>query len=79
MRRRLDDEEQAIFVMSLAGIGRLEIAKTLRISQSGLQSRLSEMVRKLETMDMGNPTSPAPVEERSGVRARRFVTDLPAH
>jgi DNA-binding NarL/FixJ family response regulator len=51
MRCRLDDEEQAIFGMSLAGIPRVEIAKILGISQSGLESRLWETLRKLEGMD----------------------------
>jgi DNA-binding NarL/FixJ family response regulator len=51
IRRRLDDEEQAIFGMVLAGIARLEIATILRISLSELESRLSEMVRKLERIE----------------------------
>lgn len=53
MRRRLDGQEQAIFGMSLAGISRREIAKTLRMSESELESRLWEMLRKLETADVG--------------------------
>ena len=51
MRCRLDDEEQAIFGMALAGIPRREIARVLQISQSGLESRLSGMLRKLESID----------------------------
>ncbi len=52
MRRRLGDEEQAIFGMSLAGIAPAEIAKTLRLSSAGLESRLWEMLRKLENLDV---------------------------
>jgi two-component system, NarL family, response regulator DevR len=51
MRRRFDHEEQAIFGMALAGIPRPEIARILRIPQSELESRLSEMLSKLETID----------------------------
>lgn len=54
MRRRLDGEEQAIFGMSLAGIASGEIAKTLGISESGLESRQWEMLRKLKAMG-GDP------------------------
>ncbi len=76
IRRRFDTEEQAIFGMSLAGIASVEIAETLRISESGLESRLGEMLRKLETMDMESTDRGG---ARSVVRARRFVTGLPAH
>jgi two-component system, NarL family, response regulator DevR len=50
MRRRLDGEEQAIFGMSLAGITPDEIANTLGISESGLESRQWEMLRKLKAI-----------------------------
>jgi two-component system response regulator DevR len=69
MRRRLDGEEQAIFGMSRAGIAQVEIAKTLRIPASGLESRMWDILRKLETMDMELPTSD-PAGARSAVRAR---------
>lgn len=52
MRQRLDGEEQAIFGMARAGIEPVEIAKILRISESGLDSRMWEMLHKLETMDV---------------------------
>jgi two-component system response regulator DevR len=51
IRRRLDGEEQAIYGMLLAGIRPAEIATTLRLPDSGLESRLWEMLRKLETME----------------------------
>ncbi len=52
MRRRLGDEEQAIFGMSLAGMAPSEIAQTLGLSSAGLESRLWEMLRKLENLDV---------------------------
>jgi DNA-binding NarL/FixJ family response regulator len=52
MRRRLDSEEQAIFGMLLAGIKTDEIADTLDLPQSGLESRLWVMLRKLERLDV---------------------------
>lgn len=81
VRRRLNGEEQAIFGMSRAGIAPVEIAKTLRISESGLESRMWEMLRKLETMDVELPTS-----DRARARSMRratsslgaLVIDLPA-
>ena len=51
LRRRLDDEEQAIFGMSLAGIARAEIATILGLSEASLESRLWELLRKLESTD----------------------------
>jgi DNA-binding NarL/FixJ family response regulator len=57
LRRRLDDEEQAIFGMSLAGIARDEIARILRLSEAVLESRLGEMLRKLERMDVDHAGS----------------------
>lgn len=51
MRRRLEDEEQAIFGMTLAGIAPAEIARTLGLSGGELESRLWEMLRKLENLD----------------------------
>ncbi len=51
LRQRLDDEEQAIFGMALAGIPRPEIAGILQISHANLESRISEMLGKLEPGD----------------------------
>ena len=51
MRRRLEDSEQAIFGMTLAGIAPAEIARTLALSPAELESHLSEMLRKLENLD----------------------------
>ncbi len=54
MRRRLDSEDQAIFGMLLAGIDRVEIAATLRISQAGLDGRMWAMLHKLEGLGTGH-------------------------
>jgi DNA-binding NarL/FixJ family response regulator len=48
VRRRLDDQEQAIFGMLLAGIEPAEIAATLGLSSGELESRLWAMLRLLE-------------------------------
>lgn len=48
LRRRFDDEEQAIFGMLLAGIDPDEVAETLNVPAAGLESRLWAMLRKLE-------------------------------
>jgi DNA-binding NarL/FixJ family response regulator len=66
MRRRLDGEEQAIYGMACAGIEPVEIAKILRISESGLDSRMWEMLHKLETIDVELATS-----DRTSVRPVR--------
>jgi two-component system, NarL family, response regulator DevR len=78
MRRRLDNEEQAIFGMSLAGIPPIEIARTLGISRSGMESRLSDLLHKLQTMD-GDVAVARPGGRRSRGRARGVLADLPAH
>ena len=69
MRRRLDGEEQAIFGMSRAGIAPVEIAATLGVSASGLESRMWDILQKLENMDAELPTSDPP-GARSAARAR---------
>jgi DNA-binding NarL/FixJ family response regulator len=48
LRRRLSDEDQAVFGMLLAGISPQEIAVTLGDSAASLESRLWAMLRKLE-------------------------------
>lgn len=48
LRQRLDDEEQAVFGMALAGIPRPEIAQILQISRARLESRISQMLGKFE-------------------------------
>ncbi len=63
IRARLDDQEQAIYGMRLAGITASEIARTLGMSAAGLESHLSEMLQKLEA-----PEPPAP---RSHARSMR--------
>src|SRR5437868_4476581 len=49
VRRRLDDEEQAIFGLLFAGIGPPELASTLGLSGAELESRLWGMLRRLES------------------------------
>lgn len=48
IRARYAPEEQAIFGMLLAGIAPAEIARTLELSDAGLESRLGAMLRKLQ-------------------------------
>jgi len=48
LRSRLDDQEQAIFGMLLAGIEPAEVAATLDLPATGLESRLWSMLRRLE-------------------------------
>src|ERR1700733_4295805 len=47
-RRRRDHEEQAIFGMLLAGLEPAEVAGTLGVSPAVLESRLWELLRRLE-------------------------------
>jgi DNA-binding NarL/FixJ family response regulator len=54
LRRRLDHEEQAIFGLLLAGFDPAEVAGTLGLSPAGMESRLWELLRRLE----GLPTTP---------------------
>jgi DNA-binding NarL/FixJ family response regulator len=51
LRQRLDHEEQAIFGLLLAGIKPTEIARTMGLSEAGLESRLWAMLRKVEAPD----------------------------
>jgi two-component system, NarL family, response regulator DevR len=48
LRRRLGHEEQAIFGMLLAGLEPAEVAMTLGVSPAVLESRLWELLRRLE-------------------------------
>ncbi len=54
MRRRLGDQEQAIFGMLLAGIDPPEIATTLGISERALDTRRWAMLQKLEGLRTGS-------------------------
>jgi DNA-binding NarL/FixJ family response regulator len=54
LRRRLDHEEQAIFGLLLAGFDTVEVAGTLGLSPADMESRLWELLRRLE----GLPTTP---------------------
>ena len=56
LRRRLDHEEQAVFGMLLAGMEPPEIASTLGLSAAGLESRLWELLKRLEDL----PAAAAP-------------------
>jgi DNA-binding NarL/FixJ family response regulator len=51
LRRRFDSMEQAIFGLLLAGIGRDEIARTLHIDTTEIETRQWAMLRKLERSD----------------------------
>jgi DNA-binding NarL/FixJ family response regulator len=51
LRRRFDSLEQAIFGLLLAGIGRDEIARTLHIDVTEIETRQWAMLRKLERLD----------------------------
>ena len=53
LRRRLDHEEQAIFGLLLAGFDTTEVAGTLGLSPAGMESRLWELLKRLE----GIPTT----------------------
>ena len=55
LRRGLGHEEQAIFGMLLAGLEPAEVARTLGVSPPVLESRLWELLRRLE----GLPAAPA--------------------
>jgi DNA-binding NarL/FixJ family response regulator len=48
LRRRLDHEEQAIFGLLLAGIEPAQVAAVLGLSASAMESRLWELLRRLE-------------------------------
>jgi len=66
LRRQLDQAEQAIFGMLLAGIPPREIASTLKMSVGTLESRQWAMLRRLETgqLDLTPGTTRAPTERR---------------
>jgi DNA-binding NarL/FixJ family response regulator len=51
LRRRFDSLEQAIFGLLLAGIGRDEIARTLHVDSTEIETRQWTMLRKLERLD----------------------------
>ncbi len=51
LRRRFDSLEQAIFGLLLAGIGRDEIARTLHVDSTEIETRQWAMLRKLERLD----------------------------
>jgi DNA-binding NarL/FixJ family response regulator len=64
MRRRLGQEEQAIFGMMLAGIPPSEIAATLGVSDAAIESRLWSMLRTLEGVQAEPEAFDAPPRRR---------------
>ncbi len=50
IRRRLDDQEQAIYGMRVAGIPVAEIAQMLDTTPGNIEATLSQMLRKLEPL-----------------------------
>ena len=50
LSRRLEDREQAIFGMLMAGVPRTEVCQTLGISRRELSVREEEMLRRLEVL-----------------------------
>lgn len=70
LRRRLEDSEQPLFRMLLAGISRIEIGQTLGMSARELASREDAMLRKLEALP-GEGADPG--RGRSRLDARRLA------
>lgn len=66
--QRLDEDEQAIFLMLLAGIAPAKVARTLGLGSDALDSRLWAMLGKLESLHV-DPTLPSAA--RSSLRGRR--------
>jgi two-component system, NarL family, response regulator DevR len=64
LRRRLDEREQMLFGMLVAGISRAEVARTLGMSSRELGSREDAMLLKLE---------PLPGEAAAPIRGRNRV------
>jgi DNA-binding NarL/FixJ family response regulator len=67
LRRQLDEAEQAIFGMLLAGISPDEIASTLHMSFGALDSRQWAMLRKLEDGQLDSTAG----KNRTGAEGRR--------
>lgn len=67
LRRQLDQAEQAIFGMLLAGIAPDEIASTLNMSFGALDSRQWAMLRKLEDGELDSTAG----KSRTGAARRR--------
>jgi DNA-binding NarL/FixJ family response regulator len=79
LRRRLEDDEQMLFGMLLAGIPRAEICPILGISVRELASREDAMLRKLESLP-GEPSAigrPRPVDLERLIPQRRASSPLP--
>ncbi len=66
LRRRLDDTEQPIFGMLMAGIPRTEMGRMLGMSARELFSREGAMLRRLEALP-GEPSSPTRRQSRTDV------------
>jgi DNA-binding NarL/FixJ family response regulator len=74
LRRRLDEVDQAIFGMLLAGISRAEIGSTLSLTRDQLASREAEMLRKLQALP---GEAPDPVRGRNRIDVDRLVPQRP--
>lgn len=67
LRRRLDETEQPLFGMMLAGIPRVEIEQTLGISERELSARETSMLRKLAALP-GERVDPRRGQGRSDIK-----------
>ena len=74
LRRRLDEVEQPIFGMLLAGISRAEIGSTLSLTRDQLASREAEMLRKLQALP---GEVPDPVRGRHRIDVDRLIPQRP--
>jgi DNA-binding NarL/FixJ family response regulator len=72
LRRRLDETEQPIFGMLLAGIGKVEISQTLGLSARELASREDTILRKIEALP---GEWPAPPRGRNRVDLDRTIPE----
>ena len=66
LRRRLDEAEQPLFGMLMAGLKRIEIGQTLGMSARELSSREALMLRKLEVLPGEAPGRTHPLARPGG-------------
>jgi DNA-binding NarL/FixJ family response regulator len=74
LRRRLDEVDQAIFGMLLAGISRAEIGSTLSLTKDRLASREAEMLRKLRAFP---GEVPDPLSGQQRIDVDRLIPQRP--
>ena len=77
LRRRLDESEQPIFGMLMAGIPRPEITGTLGISPRELASREAAMLKKVEVLPGEAPT-PSPAAAGPMMLGRLLPWEFPS-